>query len=254
MGDLKTVARRALGLLDLTDLNQECDSAAISALCKRAQTDFGPTAAVCIWPQFVAQAKQELAGAGIRIATVVNFPSGAEPLPDVREMTRKAVADGADEIDMVIPWQAFKAGRHETVAPTVAWVKDAAGPARVKAILETGELEHPDLISQAAEQAIMGGADFIKTSTGKVPVNATPEAAKCMLEVLARMPDRRTGFKPAGGVKTTGDAALYLELADRIMGPSWVSAETFRFGASGVLDDLLACLSGSGPASGTAGY
>ncbi|MEO0999567.1 MAG: deoxyribose-phosphate aldolase, partial [Pseudomonadota bacterium] len=177
------------------------------------------------------------------IATVVNFPSGEEPVADMITMTETAVAEGADEIDMVIPYRPFLEGEEEDVHSRVARVKAAAGPARVKAILETGILEDPERIRRAAEIAIEGGADFIKTSTGKVAVNATLEAARMMLEVI-RDHGPGVGLKPAGGVKTTVQAAAYLDLADEIMGEGWASPATFRFGASGLLDALLATIEG----------
>ncbi len=250
----QAVAARALSLLDLTNLNDDCDEAAIEALCARAQTDFGPVAAVCIWPAFVAQAHSLLAGTGVRVATVVNFPSGVEPHSEVIEMTQKAVADGANDIDMVIPWPRMLEGHPEQVAPSVARVKSAAGPAIVKAILETGMLAEEDRIRTACRAALDGGADFLKTSTGKVPVNATPASARILLEEIAasKLP---VGFKPAGGVRSTEDAAIYLDLADEIMGPNWATPETFRFGASSVLDALLATLRGEdGAESDSSGY
>ncbi len=252
MSDLKAIAARALACLDLTNLNDDCDEAAVDALAARAQTLHGPTAAICIWPQFVSHVRGRLAK-GIKIATVVNFPSGSEPAEDVIDMTERAVIDGADEIDMVIPYRALLEGRGERVISRVERVKRAAGAARVKAILETGVLGSDEMIRRAAEMAIEGGADFIKTSTGKVPVNATPAAAKVMLEVIAAN-NRNCGFKPAGGVKTTADAAVYLNLADEIMGEGWATPERFRFGASGVLDALLATLDGADAPEAKAGY
>ncbi len=240
MTDLKAVAARALACLDLTDLNDDCDEAAIDALCARAVTPHGSVAAICIWPRFVAYARAQLA-ADVKIATVVNFPSGMEPGEDVIAMTEQAVRDGADEIDMVIPYRALLEGSPEQVIARVERVKRAAGDARVKAILETGVLEDADLIRQAAMLALDGGADFIKTSTGKVAVNATLSAAEIMLEVL-RDVDPTRGFKPAGGIKTTEDAANYLELADRIMGDGWAVPQHFRSGASSVLTALIATL------------
>lgn len=240
---LKETAKRAIALLDLTNLNDDCDAAAINDLCARAQTPFGPVAAICIWPRFVAQAKEELAGTGIRIATVVNFPSGVEPHGEVIEMTQTAVADGADDIDMVIPWSLQLEGHPEQIAPAVARVKAAAGSATVKAILETGMLAEEARIRVACKAALEGGADFLKTSTGKVPINATPASARILLEEIAQA-DRPVGFKPAGGVRSTEDAQIYLDLADEIMGPDWASPATFRFGASSVLAALIATLEG----------
>ena len=252
--DLGTIAKRAIAALDLTNLNDDCTPEDIRTLCARAQTPYGPTAAICIWPRFVAQAVPLLRGTGVRIATVIDFPTGEEPSEAVREATEAAVADGAQEIDMVIPYRQLIEGHPEEVPSSVARVKVAAGTARVKAILETGVLGDAALIRQAADLSIAGGADFIKTSTGKVPINATPEAARVMLEAIAAA-DHPVGFKPAGGVRTIEDAQIYLDLCDDIMGPDWATPQRFRIGASGVLDSLIATLEGrEEDGAGTEGY
>lgn len=253
-GDLRENARRALACLDLTDLSDHCDDDAIHALCQRAISTTGKTAAVCVWPDFVQTARQLVGDSGVKIATVVNFPSGEEPAGAVMEMTENAIALGADEIDLVIPYQSFLEGLEEKVFARVRRVKVAAGgDVPVKAILETGVLNSEDNIRRAAELAIEGGADFIKTSTGKAPVNATLGAARVMLEVI-KAADRPVGFKAAGGVKTAEQAAHYLELADEIMGAGWAGPETFRFGASGVWNDLQAVLTGQNREKSADGY
>ncbi|QHQ34010.1 deoxyribose-phosphate aldolase [Algicella marina] len=253
MSDLQAAAARAMACLDLTNLNDDCTSEDIKALCQKANTRHGPTAAVCIWPQFVAEAHGHLLGTGIRIATVVNFPGGDDPAEEVLDLTEKAVADGADEIDMVIPYKALMEGHPQLVPALVSRVREAAGSARVKAILETGVLGDADLIRQACTGALEGGADFLKTSTGKVAVNATPVAGRILLEAI-RESGEPVGFKPAGGVKNTADAAAYLDLCDEIMGPDWARPATFRIGASGVLTALLATLDGEDAPVETAGY
>ncbi len=246
-------ARLALACLDLTNLNDGCTAADIATLCARARTPHGPVAAVCIWPSFVRDARPRLSGSGIRIATVVNFPGGDDPLDAVAALTRTVVADGADEIDMVIPYRALMAGDTGAVTAAVVAVKAAAGHARVKAILETGVLGDPALIRAACGAALAGGADFLKTSTGKVAVNATLPATRLLLEG-ARDAGRPVGVKPAGGVRTTEDAAAYLALASEVMGPGWAGPATFRFGASGVLDALLATLDGASAPRAAEGY
>jgi deoxyribose-phosphate aldolase len=253
MTDLRAAAARALACLDLTNLDDDCDTAAIDALCARARTPHGPVAAVCVWPAFVARSRALLAGSGIRVATVVNFPGGDEDVIAVRNMVRQAMIDGADEIDMVVPWRALRAGEQGAVAATVYEVKDAAGRRKLKAILETGELRDPALIRRAADEALAGGADFLKTSTGKVAVNATPEAAEILLEAI-RDSGRDVGLKPAGGVRTTADAALYLDLCDRMMGEGWATPARFRIGASSLLTALLATLGGADAPAGQGGY
>ena len=239
--DLATTARRALVCLDLTNLQDDCDERAVADLCRRAQTPAGSAAAVCVWPRFVAQAKRALANTGIRVATVVNFPRGDADLDAVKTETRVALADGADEIDLVTPWRALAAGDGAAVAAMVREIRDVCAEATLKAILETGELKDPALIGLAAEAALDGGADFLKTSTGKVAVNATPEAAGILLAAIARR-GGGAGLKVAGGVRTTEEAGVYLALCDQRMGAGWAGPRRFRFGASGLLDALLATL------------
>ena len=253
MSDPRDIAARALACLDLTNLDDRCEPADVTELCRRARTPHGAVAAVCLWPRFVAQARNELAGSGVRIATVVNFPRGEDDLPEVRALTRRALADGADEIDLVVPWRELAAGRPEAVAPTVLEIKDICGAQPLKAILETGELKDPALIRRAADEALAGGADFLKTSTGKVAVNATPEAAAILLQAILDS-GRDAGLKPAGGVRTTADAGVYLELCDRIMGPGWATPAHFRIGASGVLAALIATLDGAEAPAEARGY
>lgn len=249
MSDMIEIAARALGLVDLTNLNDDCTADDITKLCARTVTDHGSVAAVCVWPRFVAQAARELTGTGVKVATVVNFPAGGEDTEAVIAETKQAIADGADEIDLVMPYKAFASGRkgfaEEQIIRVKAVVPDGA---LLKVILETGEIKDPLLIHAASNLAIAAGADFIKTSTGKVAVNATLEAAEIMLTAIeeTRRDDgeRVIGFKPAGGIKTAEDAAAYLAIADRIMGHNWVSAHTFRFGASGLLDSLISTIEG----------
>jgi len=250
----REAAAFALSLLDLTNLRDDCDNAAIEKLCLRAESPYGHTAAICIWPRFVAHARAILGpDHAVRIATVVNFPSGDLPLATVVGETRKAIEDGADEIDMVIPYRKLIAGDEAAVTEMVGAVRAACPDAGLKVILETGELKDSALVRRASELAIAAGADFIKTSTGKVNVNATLEAADIMLQAI-RDSKKSVGFKPAGGIGTVADADLYLRLAETIMGPNWIMPSTFRFGASGLLDDILALLSGSTAARVSSGY
>ena len=252
--ELRAVATKALSLLDLTNLKDDCTPEQIASLCSKAQTAYGPTAAICIWPRFVMQARTLLGpDSSIRIATVVNFPSGSMKVEDVLAETRDAVADGADDIDLVIPYRLLASGDEKAVTDMVTAVKAACGNAILKTILETGELKDVALIRKASDLAIAAGADFVKTSTGKVGVNATLEAADIMLQSI-RDSRKKVGFKPAGGVSTVADAALYLRLADTIMGEDWVMPSTFRFGASGLLDDILAVLSGERSTAAASGY
>jgi len=244
MPELATVAARALGLLDLTNLNDTCDDAAIHDLCARAATSHGNVAAVCIWPQFVPVARKLLKGTSIKVATVANFPRGGNDPEATARDTTAAFASGAHEVDVVIPYNALLAGDGASVTRLIAAAREKVPRGRrLKAILETGELKIPKFIAQASRLALEAGAQFIKTSTGKTPVSATPQAAQIMLETI-KAGRSKAGFKASGGIRTAADAAIYLALADEIMGPDWASPATFRFGASGLLDDLLALLAG----------
>jgi len=247
----ETLALRALALLDLTDLAEGADEAGLRALCERAFGGAVPVAAICIWPRFVAPARSLLGGKPVAIATVVNFPHGDAAVAPVLRETDAALADGADEIDLVLPWRAFLAGQADSARDMVEIVKARCGDKLLKVILETGE--YPDLASvqAASELAIAAGADFIKTSTGKTARSASPDAARTMLEVIKATP-RTVGLKPSGGIRTLADAAGYLALADAIMGPDWATQRTFRFGASGLHQVLVDVIAGgaAGQASG----
>jgi deoxyribose-phosphate aldolase len=241
-------AARVLPLLDLTSLNDDDTPERIEDLCGRAVAPAGRVAAVCIHLPFVRLASRRLAGTGVRVATVVDFPGGSGDPGLVAAETAEAVASGADEIDMVIPWRALAAGDRAAVRASLAACRTACAGRKMKAILETGGLDDAGLISAACEEALAGGADFLKTSTGKLQPAATPEAAALMLSAI-RDSGTDVGFKAAGGIRDLASAAVYLDLADRIMGPGWASPETFRFGASGLLDALLADLGDGAPPS-----
>jgi deoxyribose-phosphate aldolase len=251
MIELKTIAARALPLVDLTDLTDTCTDAAIRELCAKAMTPAGPVAAVCVFPAFVALSKACLKGSAVKVATVVNFPGGGEDTGAVERETAGAIEAGADEIDLVMPYTALLRGQAGFAETQIVRIRRiCASPVRLKVILETGKLVDPSTIRLASDIALAAGVDFIKTSTGKVAVNATPEAAEIMLRAIAES-GCPAGFKAAGGIRTTADAGLYLAIADRILGPSWASPDTFRFGASGLLTDLLATL-GASPAQSPA--
>ena len=235
------LARRVLPLIDLTNLDNGCLPADVDRLCAQAIGGPEPVAAVCVWPAFVAHSAAALAESGVRVATVVNFPAGGEVAMATATETAAARAAGADEIDVVIPYRALLRGEDGLVGDVVAATVAAAGDAHVKAILETGELGEAQRIARAARLAIGAGAHFVKTSTGKSAVSATPAAARAMLEVIAES-GRPVGLKPSGGIRTLDQAGEYLALADAVMGAGWVSPATFRFGASSLLGDVLAAL------------
>lgn len=240
------LARRAIALLDLTELGDNASEADVAKLCARAKGAAGipAVAAVCVWPRHVAGAKAALEGTGIRIATVVNFPSGEETLAEVLAMLQAALEAGADEIDLVMPWRAFLSGDEDTATAMMRGVR-AALPAdrRLKVILESGSYPDGASIRRAADLAIRCGAHFIKTSTGKAGNGASLDAARAMLGAILAVP-RSVGLKPSGGIRSFADAAAYLALADDMMGPGWTAPETFRFGASGLHDALVAVIRG----------
>ena len=233
-------AQRVLSLIDLTNLNNDCTEEDVVELCSRAQGEFGNTAAVCVWPRFVNLCASILRGTSIKVATVVNFPHGGTDVADVVATTIAALDAGADEIDLVLPYQSMIIGDEAQVLSMLQAVREVVhAPAHLKVILETGELINPERIRRASELAIKSGADFIKTSTGKTKISATPEAVTTMLQVI-RDSGRLVGLKPSGGIRTVADAQQYLDLADAIMGPQWATPQTFRFGASGLLDAVEA--------------
>jgi deoxyribose-phosphate aldolase len=243
-------ARLAISLVDLTNLSDDCSAADVTALCDRARRH--ATAAVCIWPDFVAQSVAELAGSAVRVATVVNFPTGDERAHAVGVVTQRALDDGAHEIDVVLPYRAFAGGDVDRAEHMLRHVRAITeGRASMKVILETGELGDLDTVRRAARLAIACGADFVKTSTGKSPVSATLEAAEVMLDEIAKA-SRPVGIKPAGGIGSADDAGRYIDAAERVMGAGWVTPATFRFGASGLLDALLVAAGDTSQVSSTA--
>jgi deoxyribose-phosphate aldolase len=200
-------------------------------------------AAVCVYPNLVAVAKKELQGSGIHIASVATgFPSGQYPLDIKLEDTRRAVGDGADEIDMVISRGRFLAGDYGYVFDEIAQVKAACGEAHLKVILETGELSTYDAVRKASDLAMHAGADFIKTSTGKVNPAATLPVTLVMLEAIRdfyHATGRIIGMKPAGGIRKSKQAIQYLVMVRETLGQDWLHADRFRLGASSLANDIL---------------
>ena len=250
-------ARLALACLDLTTLNDAHATAGgeadVAALAQRARGRFGPPAALCVWPRLAAFARRE-APTGVAIAAVANFPHGGT---DVKAAVRDAAAivnAGAQEVDLVLPWRALAAGDEAAAAALLRAVRRACEGRLLKVILETGELGDDALIRRAAALALAEGADFLKTSTGKVPVGATPAAARALLETIAATPGCSAGFKASGGVRSVADAAVYAGLVAEILGATALTPQRFRLGASGLLNDIEAVLGGSAPAASAALY
>ena len=243
-------ARLALQCLDLTSLNDGDTDADIEKLCRRAQGAFGHVAAVCVWPRFVALARR-LLPADIQVAAVANFPDGALDVARALADVRSIVAAGGNEVDVVLPYDALARGLSNECADFLDEVRRASVPLTLKVIIESGVLVRPELIAKATRLALAAGADFVKTSTGKTRVSATPEAAAVMLSEIAASGLSAAGFKASGGIRTVADASIYLALASDRLGREALNSRRFRFGASGLLDDIEALLGGqvSRPAS-----
>ncbi|MEW1633800.1 deoxyribose-phosphate aldolase [Streptomyces sp. NPDC093801] len=244
----------AISMIDLTTLEGADTPGKVRSLAAKAvnpdplDRTTPMTAAVCVYPDMVATAKAALNGADVKVASVATaFPAGRAALPVKLADTRDAVAAGADEIDMVIDRGAFLAGRYLETYELIKAVKEACvredgTAARLKVIFETGELSTYDNIRRASWIGMLAGADFIKTSTGKVGVNATPANTLLMLEAVRDFKAQtgiQIGVKPAGGIRTTKDAIKFLVLVNETAGEDWLTNEWFRFGASSLLNDLL---------------
>jgi deoxyribose-phosphate aldolase len=247
--DAKTAARRLLPLLDLADLDEAADEAAIRRLCTRARTAAGPVAAVCVWPRFVPLARQLLTHSAVRVATVANFPDGVADSEAAAQETADAAATGADEIEIVFPHQATLAGESAAGRKMVRRCRHACrrtngSSALLKVILETGRLGDAATIRRAATDAIEAGADVVATSTGRVEPGATIAAATALLDAIAAARTKRiwAGLKMAGGIGTVSEAMAYVALAERRMGGEFLGPATFRIAASRLLDDILAAL------------
>ena len=239
----------AISMVDLTTLEGADTPGKVRAMCAKArQPDVEPppappAAAVCVYPDLVAVARDAVAGSSVKVAAVATaFPSGRASLAVKLADVEDAVRAGADEIDMVIDRGAFLAGRYGQVYAELAAVRDACGNAHLKVILETGELVTLDNVARASWLAMMAGADFIKTSTGKVTPAATLPVALVMLGAVRdfeQAAGRRVGVKVAGGIRTAKDAIRYLVLVNETAGPAWLTPDLFRIGASTLLNDLL---------------
>jgi len=238
-----------LSMIDLTTLEGQDTPGKVRQLCQKAihlhdtLPDLPHVAAVCVYPTMIGVAKRALTGTDITVAAVATaFPSGMS-FTDIRlAETRMAVEEGADEIDMVISRGAFLAGEYRRVFDEIAAVKEACGPAHLKVILETGELGTLDRVRQASVLAMHAGADFIKTSTGKIQPAATMEVTLTMLQAIRdyhRETGRMVGMKPAGGISKAKLAVHYLVMLRETLGEAWLTKEWFRFGASSLANDVL---------------
>jgi len=230
-----------LSLVDLTTLEGKDTDADVTKLCEKAIK--AGTAAVCVYPTLVAIAKHSLKNTGIKVAAVAGgFPSGQLPLHLRLAEARYAIEQGADEIDMVISRGKFLEGNYQFIFDEVAAFKKECGNKMLKVILETGELETLDNIRVASDISLKAGADYIKTSTGKVNVNATLPAMCVMLQAINdhyKISGKKCGIKPSGGISDGITAVKYLRLTEKILGKEWFHSSLFRFGASRLVDNLL---------------
>jgi deoxyribose-phosphate aldolase len=239
----------AIRCCDLTTLEGQDTPGKVAALCSKAiRPDPGDpsvpsTAAICVYPNLVPTARERLEGSGVKVAAVATgFPSGQYPTKLKVADVRSAVELGAQEIDMVIDRGAFLSGRYAKVYDEIVQVKEACGDVHLKVILETGELGTYDNVRRATLLAIAGGADFVKTSTGKVNPAATLPVALCMLEAVRDVYEetgRRIGFKAAGGIRQAKQAVQHLVLVHETLGPDWLTPDLYRLGASSLLNDIL---------------
>jgi deoxyribose-phosphate aldolase len=252
---IKTTAKQwaldtAISMIDLTTLEGQDTPGKIRALCAKAKRPdpadptAPPVAAVCVYPDLAHLAAVEVKGTGIHVASVATaFPSGRTSLEVKLADAKYAIAAGADEVDMVIDRGAFLAGDYQLVFDEIAAVREVcADQAHLKVILETGELVTLDNVRRASWLAMLAGADFIKTSTGKITPAATLPVTLVMLEAVRDFRDahgRQIGVKPAGGIRTAKDAIRYLVLVNETAGEDWLDPQWFRFGASSLLNDLL---------------
>ncbi len=239
----------AISMMDLTTLEGKDTPGKVAFLCRKAMQPIDPRyqvppcAAVCVYPNLVRVAKKFLGTSGVKVASVATaFPTGLMPLKLKLEEVRMAARDGADEIDMVINRGVFLAGDHGRIFDEIAATKEACGAAHLKVILETGELQTYDNVRIASEIAMRAGADFIKTSTGKVSPAATMPVTLVMLEAIRDYfyeTGLRIGMKPAGGIRTAKQALAYLVMVKETLGDDWLTNELFRFGASTLVNDVL---------------
>jgi deoxyribose-phosphate aldolase len=239
----------AVRMTDLTTLEGSDTAGKVAALASKAvrpdpsDATVPSVAALCVYPNMVPTAVERLRDSGVKVASVATaFPSGQSPLEVKLEEVRWVVEHGADEVDMVIDRGAFLAGRYAKVYDEIVRVKETSGEAHLKVILETGELGTYDNVRRASLLAIAAGADFIKTSTGKLPSSATLPVALVMLEAIRDVYEetgKRVGFKPAGGIRNAKQAVQHLVLVNETLGVDWLTPDLYRFGASSLLNDIL---------------
>ncbi len=249
----KEALKLILGSLDLTSLEGNDTQVKIFAICEKAKSfskkgeNIPNVAAVCFYPPFISEAKENLKGTDVRVATVAGaFPSGQSPIHIKVEEIRYAIEEGADEVDIVIPRGKLFSNKYREISHELEKMREAAGDALMKVILETGELEKIFRIRKACQLSILAGADFLKTSTGKNKPAATPEATLVMLDTIKEYYEKtgkKIGIKPAGGISEPDIALNYYLLVKKVLGPEWLNKKYFRIGATklaySILDEIL---------------
>lgn len=224
------VKKKLFSLLDLTRLHDNDTAESITTLCQRACEL--QVAAVCVYPSFVTDAVHALKGTSIKVATVVNFPDGTDTLETILTTIKQSLTDGAEEIDIVFPYRRYL--EEDTQAPLDIIKSCKRLASTLKVILETGVISDLSMIERISKEVIAAGADFLKTSTGKVSVGATLDAARAMLHAI-KASGHGVGFKASGGIRTYEQALQYIQLAKNIMGVNWITPQFFRIGTSGIL-------------------
>lgn len=236
-------AKRGIALMDLTRLGADDTMADIDHLIAKTVTTYGAVAAVCVWPKFAHHAVQSLAGTGVKVCAVADFPDGSGDKKRIGDAIDQIGEAGANEVDLVLPYRAFLAGEIALAEQAVAHARKLCGTSlKLKVILETGILQDAPAITDASKLALAMGADFLKTSTGMTAVSAKIPAARLMLAAIKDFglnTQQPIGFKASGGIRDLARASLFLELADQVMGSEWVTRNHFRIGASALLDDLI---------------
>jgi deoxyribose-phosphate aldolase len=239
----QVLIQRIISLLDLTNLNARETAGNMTTFFEKAQGPSGHVAAVCVHPAFVCQAISQFANTPVAVASVANFPEGTTLLERVLMEIGRVIQDGAQEVDVVFPYQRYLSGERQYAQTFVESCKAVCGDqVMLKVILETGALSDPTIIADASYDVLSAGADFIKTSTGQACEGATLDAAATILLVIKHISPqlkRPVGFKISGGIREIQQAAQYIELADNIMGQRWVTSANFRIGASHLMDTLL---------------
>ena len=232
------LAKKLITNMDLTSLNLDDTEKEITSLCQKAQTPYGNVRAVCVYSQFVTLAKDSLKNTGISVATVINFPQGGSDIASTKEQLSNAANHGAEEIDAVFPYNDFLGGNIDICKKFLETITKDKENKKIKVILESGAYKNAEQLKSACLLCLDYDIDFLKTSTGKTSVSATPEAAAIILNCIKEK-NQSVGFKASGGIKTFEQSATYYDLCRQIVGENWPTPEHFRIGASSLLNNLL---------------